>query len=80
MSNLIKRWRIPSYDDGNPIFLDPTGDFVKFDDVKDLRSSTDVQQLKAEIAALANKLDIDFIDYHKTIKYVINKLRQLSAV
>ena len=44
---------------------------------------TDVQQLKAEIAALANELD--YFNFHRISKFgavdeIVAKMRQLSAV
>jgi len=62
----------------NPHF----GEWVKFGEAMEA-SSNSLQQLKAEIAALAEKLHFAYeaadMDY-KTIAESIEKLRQLSAV
>jgi hypothetical protein len=39
MENL-KRYRIASYDDGYPAFVDPEGEWVKFSDIKDILKTT----------------------------------------
>ena len=56
------------------------GEYVKFEEAAEA-SSNSLQQLKAEIAALANELEL-FIagDPRFTWVYFNNKLRQLSAV
>ena len=58
----------------------PTGEWVKFDDIKELLN-TDVQQLKAEIAALVVKVDaIPQRDLPLMVGEFIERMRQLSAV
>ena len=81
MSNLQRYGERPNKFGITQMLPDDYGLYVKFDDVKDLRSSTDAQQLKAEIAACANQLQA-CLD-HAGVYYgfeIINKLRQLSAV
>jgi septal ring factor EnvC (AmiA/AmiB activator) len=59
-----------------------SGEWVKFSDIKELLQ-TDVQQLKAEIAALAKRLYtfMDDLDYSgKELSDILAKMRQLSAV
>jgi len=41
MFDKIKRYRITSYDDGSPAFVDDEGDWVKYEDVKYLLERSD---------------------------------------
>jgi hypothetical protein len=57
-----------------------TGAYVKFEEAK-VASSNSVQQLKAEIAALADTIEECFqADGNELGLLQVNKLRQLSAV
>ena len=63
-----------------PAYVDESGEWVKFEEAM-VASSNSLQQLKAEIAALADLIDhanlgIEFLSY----KDIASKMRQLSAV
>ena len=81
MSNLQRYGERPNKFGITQLLPDEYGLYVKFDDVKDLRSSTDVQQLKAEIAALANEVDsLATKDNYIKVHNIAVSIRQLSAV
>jgi hypothetical protein len=59
---------------------DIEGEYVKFDDIKELLN-TDARQLKAEIAALVAKFDhSSIIDCNGDLIWLLKQLRKLSAV
>lgn len=63
MSNLTKYgFRYRGIESADKIFGEaPDGEYVKFDDIKELRSSTDVQQLKPKMPSF-----VEFDDWYKS--------------
>ena len=60
--------------------LDPSGEWVRFEEAVEA-SSNSLQQLKAEIAAVADRVSDDLCGNVGTSqRWLIDKLRQLSAV
>jgi len=85
MSNLT-RYTIQRalFGDGYSIYPVDGGEWVKYDDIKDKIdncSPSANQQLKAEIAALANELEAHCKDRsYVLLDRFITRMRQLSAV
>ena len=76
----LKKYILSIDDDGEPYLLECKGGFVvKFEEAKEA-SLNNIQQLKAEIAALANRLESEAHGGLISSFYTIQALRQLSAI
>ena len=64
-----------------PAYVDESGEWVKFEEAM-VASSNNLQQLKAEIAALASEIENDISTGAKPYNHsrIVTILRQLSAV
>ena len=77
----LTRYTTGLHNDGSYIEVESkTGEWVKFEEAMEA-SSNSLQQLKAEVAALVAECNVESIksdDIH--FKWLVNRLRQLSAV